>query len=204
MGKAAKILHAHHPMFCEIRRTCELFEPWVKLVEERNNVILASQRPGMFVHLLRGLVVSKTPDGAWVWNKENGTKVMVANYTPAMLDYIDQRDKYQVEHGLVAYNIFAQIDRLMPGDVLVDEYKRAKAQTKAWIAQGDMIKLQEGKALADIVEAERLALLEKGANNGNDALLTKFVMAMDDFNFSEDQLKDVERFYDRVSRWNKL
>ena len=202
--RAAKILHAHHPMFCEIRRTCELFEPWVKLVEERNNVILASQRPGMFVHLLRGLVVSKTPDGAWVWNKENGTKVMVANYTPAMLDYIDQRDKYQVEHGLVAYNIFAQIDRLMPGDVLVDEYKRAKAQTKAWIAQGDMIKLQEGKALADIVEAERLALLEKGANNGNDALLTKFVMAMDDFNFSEDQLKDVERFYDRVSRWNKL
>ena len=67
-----------------------------------------------------------------------------------------------------------------------------------------MIKLQEGKALADIVDAERLALLEKGANNGNDALLTKFVMAMDDFNFSEDQLKDVEKFYDRVSRWNKL
>lgn len=202
--RAEKVLHAHHPMFCEIRRTCELFEPWVKQIEERNNVILASQRPGMFVHLLRGLVVSKTPDGAWVWNKENGTKVMVANYTPAMLDFIDQRDKYQVEHGLVAYNIFAQIDRLMPGDVLVEEYKRAKAQTKAWIAQGDMIKLQEGKALADIVEAERLALLEKGANNGNDALLTKFVMAMDDFNFSEDQLKDVEKFYDRVSKWNKL
>lgn len=202
--RAEKVLHAHHPMFCEIRRTCELFEPWVKQVEERNNVILASQRPGMFVHLLRGLVVSKTPDGAWVWNKENGTRVMVANYTPAMLDYIDQRDKYQVEHGLVAYNIFAQVDRFMPGDVLVEEYKRAKTQTKAWIAQGDMIKLQEGKALADIVEAERLALLEKGANNGEEALLTKFVMEMDDFNFSEDQLKDVEKFYDRTSRWNEL
>lgn len=202
--RAAKILHAHHPMYCEIRRTCELFEPWFKTVMQKNNELLGSQRPGMFVHLLRGLVVSKTPDGAWVWNKADGAQVMVANYTPVMLDFIDPRDKYQVEHGLVAYNIFAQVDRLMPGDLLVEEYKRAKAQTKAWIAQGDMIKLQEGKALADIVDAERLALLEKGANNGNDALLTKFVMAMDDFNFSEDQLKDVEKFYDRVSRWNKL
>ena len=202
--RAAKVLHAHHPMFCEIRRTCELFEPWINTVMQKNNELLGSQRPILFVHLLRGLVVSKTPDGAWVWNKADGAQVMVANYTPVMLDFIDPRDKYQVEHGLVAYNIFAQVDRLMPGDVLVDEYKRAKAQTKAWIAQGDMIKLQEGKALADIVEAERLALLEKGANNGNDALLTKFVMAMDDFNFSEDQLKDVERFYDRTSRWNKL
>lgn len=202
--RAAKVLHAHHPMFCEIRRTCELFEPWFKTVMQKNTELLGSQRPGMFVHLLRGLVVSKTPDGAWVWNKADGAQFMVANYTPVMLDFIDPREKYQVENGLVAYNIFAQIDRLMPGDVLVDEYKRAKAQTKAWIAQGDMIKLQEGKALADIVDAERLALLGKGANNGNDALLTKFVMAMDDFNFSEDQLKDVEKFYDRVSRWNKL
>ena len=202
--RAAKVLHAHHPMYCEIRRTCELFEPWFETVMQKNNELLGSQRPGMFVHLLRGLVVSKTPDGAWVWNKADGTKIMVANYTPVMLDFIDPRDKYQVEHGLVSYNIFAQVDRLMPGDVLVEEYKRAKAQTKAWIAQGDMIKLQEGKALADIVEAERLALLEKGANNGNDALLSKFVMEMDDFNFSEDQLKDVERFYDRTSRWNVL
>ena len=70
--RAAKVLHAHHPMFCEIRRTCELFEPWFKTVMQKNTELLGSQRPGMFVHLLRGLVVSKTPDGAWVWNKADG------------------------------------------------------------------------------------------------------------------------------------
>ena len=202
--RAYRVLRAHHPMFCEVRHSCKLMAPWYDVIMQRNNQLLQSKRPGMLIHLFRGLIVSKTPEGAWIWNKADGTQMMIANYTPVMLDFILPKDRYQIENGLLAYNLYAKVNQMMPGDELVSEYKRAKAQCNAWMQSGDIARLTEGKNLAEFVEAERQALLAKGANDGKQPLQAAFVSAMQPFGFTENELKNVEQFYALTTQWAQL
>jgi len=201
---ATRVLRAHHPMLCEVKNTCEKFETWDSVVNDFNQVVLSRRRPAMMIYLLKGGVVVRRSDGAWEWKKGDGTSQMIANYTPAMLTFTNPIEKFQIENGLLAYNVYKRLDSMMPGNQLKEEYLRAKNKYDLWVNTMDMPNLQAGQALVDLVEKERQDLLAKGAGNGSGPISVLFRESMAYMNLSESQLQQIEEFYTRTTLWSML
>lgn len=202
---AERVLRAHHPMMCEIRNTVnDYFRKWDAQVEEFNGTVLATRRPAMLVYLLKANILTRRADGAWVWNKVDGTVQMVANYAQNMMLFLQGREKNHITGGLLAYELFKRVDMAMPGDVLKNEYLRGKELINQWINLGDMIPLQSGQALAQIVEEEHAALVAKGAGDGVMPTTTAFIQSMTAVEPDQNELKKIQEFYHRTALWTLL
>ncbi|MCI6488072.1 MAG: tubulin-like doman-containing protein [Clostridiales bacterium] len=201
---AARVLRAHHPMLCEVRRTCEKFAAWDALVEQFNVKVKARMRPAKMIYLLKGGVVYRNEDNQWLWKKADGSVQMIVNLSPAMYSFITPDERVQIENGLLSYYLFKCLDKTMAGEIMDNECNRAKQIYNNWMNTQDLVRLQEGQVFVDIVEQERQALAAKGAGDGSKPVSPAFRQNMVQFGYSDAELQEIEKFYHTTTLWGKV
>lgn len=203
-SNALRVLNHHRPMLTEMRRTVELFKVWDRQVDDFNAGIRARFRPAMMMYLLKAGILTRNANGAWEWKKADGTTKMIANYAPAMLNFINAVERSQISNGLLGYHLYKRVNSVMAGDLLKSECDRAKSLIEGWINTGDMIPLERGQELFALIENEQIALAEKGAGDGEGPTSYAFVNAMASLEKDPAKLKEIEQFYHRTTMWSYL
>ena len=201
---AGRVLRAHHPMLCEVRRTCEKFAAWDALVDRFNVKVKARMRPAKMIYLLKGGVVYRDVNNQWLWKKADGSVQMIANLSPAMYSFIAPDKRVQIENGLLSYYLFKCLDKTMAGEIMDNECSRAKQLYNDWMNIPDLVRLQAGQVFVDIVEQERQALAAKGAGDGSKPVSPAFRENMVQFGYSEAELQEIEKFYHTTTLWGQV
>lgn len=197
---AARVLRAHVPMYREVLRTLELFEKWGKTIAEYNLVITERLRPAKMVWLMKALLIQKREDNAWILKTENGNDKVLVNLAPAMMSFMQGKEKRFIENGLFSFFLYNRLNGALPGEALNDRYLAARK--KYFEYQNDMAieELNKGKAYSDDVSAERSALLEKGMlDEETDTIREKFRKEMREFGLTDEELVRIQKFYYRTN-----
>ena len=203
---AARVLRHHMPMYIEVRKTLKLFEEWAKDIDAHNKIILESQQPAKMVYMLRGGTLRRDEDGIWCYEDTTGCVRLLLN--PILVDFLEPKDRYMIKNGLLHYYLYRKLNDIMghSADAWDAALDYAKHQFNALVMNNNMTALEASQGFLEELEAERVALQEKGARLDGDATAQPkiaFVQNMGNL-FTIEELTEIDLFYYRASLWEKL
>lgn len=199
--RALRCLRANVPMYVEVVQTLEKFRVWSADIIEYNRKVVERLRPAKMAYLLRGRVLYRDDNNIWKLKNENGNEDVIADMSEDMLMFNWELQSMK-DNGLVGYYLYQQINSRLPGDMLDAACRYATDEMRAMQQAKDMDAMKAGMELYKELDAERLALVAKGANpNADDRtpVSAKFKGEMfNSMNYNDSEAKAVELFYARV------
>ena len=197
---ALRVLRAHHPMFCQIRRNVEIMEAWHKECLAYNLEVTAYLRPRMMLELMRAGIITRNPIGIWEWERADRTRRAVARFANIAIDRMVGPLRRHLKGGLVFFELFRSVDPVMPGDILVQEHARAKKRIEEWVKAQKVVVLELYADAVAVFEEEYEALCRMGMSKDPEAKTVSeaFVRAMEGVEEDREVLLQIQQFYARA------